>query len=104
MGITKKEIDHTTAIVVYRIIQELLNNVIKHAQATEVLVQLLRENDKLVVNVEDNGKGFDTKLAEEKMGMGWENIRSRMELLNGTIDIQSAPDNGTAVNLEINIV
>jgi signal transduction histidine kinase len=104
MGITKKEIDHTTAIVVYRIIQELLNNVIKHAQATEVLVQLLRENDKLVVNVEDNGKGFDTKLAEEKMGMGWENIRSRMELLNGTIDIQSAPENGTAVNLEINIV
>ena len=104
MDIEDKEIDQTTAITVYRIIQELLNNVIKHAQATEVLVQVFRQMSKLVINVEDNGKGFDVKLSEEKGGMGWKNIRSRVEMLKGSIDIHSAPGKGTSVNLELNIV
>ena len=103
MGIEQKEIDRSSAIAVYRIIQELLNNVIKHAQATEVLVQLFGENGKLVMNVEDNGKGFDVKLSQEKGGMGWKNIRSRVELLKGSVDIQSSPGSGTSVNLEFNL-
>ncbi|HOE57403.1 MAG TPA: sensor histidine kinase, partial [Bacillota bacterium] len=103
MGMEKREIEKSPAIAIYRIVQELLNNVIKHAQATEALVQLFNENGKLVVNVEDNGRGFDTKLSEEKGGMGWRNIRSRVELLNGKIDLQSSPQSGTAVNLEFNI-
>lgn len=104
MDIEDKEIDQTTAITVYRIIQELLNNVIKHAQATEVLVQVFRQMSKLVINVEDNGKGFDVNLSEEKGGMGWKNIRSRVEMLKGSVDIHSAPGKGTSVNLELNIV
>ncbi|OQY96680.1 MAG: hypothetical protein B6D37_01370 [Sphingobacteriales bacterium UTBCD1] len=104
MGMAKKEMERSSAIAVYRIVQELVNNVIKHARATEVLVQLFGENDKLVVNVEDNGKGFDTKLSEGQEGMGWKNIRSRVELLKGTIDIHSSPEKGTSVNLEFNIV
>jgi len=103
MGMAKKEMERSTAIAIYRIVQELLNNVIKHARATEVLVQVFGENGKLVVNVEDNGKGFDTKLSEGQGGMGWKNIRSRVELLKGTVDIHSSPDKGTAVNLEFNI-
>lgn len=103
MGMEKREIEKSTAIAICRIVQELLNNVIKHSQATEALVQLFNENRKLIVNVEDNGKGFDTKLSEEKGGMGWRNIRSRVELLNGKIDLQSSPKSGTAVNLEFNI-
>lgn len=103
MGLEDKEVEKSAALAIYRIVQELLNNVIKHARATEALVQLFNENDKLVVNVEDNGKGFDTRLSEEKGGMGWRNIRSRVELLNGKIDLQSSPDKGTAVNLEFNI-
>lgn len=103
MGMENKNIEKSSAIAIYRIVQELLNNVIKHAQATEALVQLFNENGKLVVNVEDNGRGFDTKLSEEKGGMGWRNIRSRVELLNGKIDLQSSPQSGTAVNLEFNI-
>lgn len=103
MGIDQKEIEHSTGLTIYRIVQELLNNVIKHAQASEALVQLLVENDKLIVNVEDNGQGFDTRLSEEKGGMGWRNIRSRVELLNGMIDIQSSAGSGTSVNIEFNI-
>ncbi|MCO6497811.1 MAG: hypothetical protein J5I50_09135 [Chitinophagaceae bacterium] len=103
MGMEGKAMEQSTALAIYRIIQELLNNVIKHAKATEVLVQLLRENGRLVVNVEDNGRGFDVKASKEKGGMGWRNIRSRVELLNGTIDLQSSAEKGTAVNLEFNI-
>ncbi len=103
MGMENRAIENSSAIAIYRIVQELLNNVIKHAQATEALVQLFNENGKLVVNVEDNGKGFDTKLSQEKGGMGWRNIRSRVGLLSGKIDLQSSPEHGTAVNLEFNI-
>lgn len=104
MGMEGKKLEQSPAIALYRIVQELLNNIIKHAQASEALVQVFGENGKLVVNVEDNGKGFDTKLSEEKGGMGWKNIRSRVELLKGTVDVQSAPGKGTSVNLELNIV
>lgn len=103
MGMENKEMEKSSSIAIYRIIQELLNNIIKHAQATEALIQLFRENGKLVVNVEDNGRGFDTKMSEEKGGMGWRNIRSRVELLNGKIDLQSSSDHGTAVNLEFDL-
>lgn len=103
MGMENRAIENSSAIAIYRIVQELLNNVIKHAQATEALVQLFNENGKLVVNVEDNGRGFDTKLSQEKGGMGWRNIRSRVGLLSGKIDLQSSPEHGTAVNLEFNI-
>lgn len=103
MGMENRKIDQSVSIAIYRIIQELLNNVIKHSGATEVLVQLLSEKDKLVVNVEDNGRGFDPDLTGRNGGMGWRNIRSRLELLNGKADIQSSNDRGTSINLEFNL-
>ncbi|WP_169924824.1 tetratricopeptide repeat-containing sensor histidine kinase [Thermoflavifilum aggregans] len=103
MEMEDKDMDQTTAITVFRIVQELLNNVIKHAQATEVLVQVFRQMSKLVINVEDNGKGFDVTLSKEMGGMGWKNIYSRVEMLKGSIDVHSAPDKGTFVSLELNI-
>ena len=102
MGMEDRQIENASSIVIYRIVQELLNNVIKHASASEALVQILGNNDKIIVNVEDNGIGFDIKRTEEKGGMGWKNIRSRVELLNGTIDVQSTESEGTAVNIEFN--
>lgn len=100
MGEENKSLDQSSLLALYRILQELLNNAIKHAAATEVLVQVFWENGKLVVNVEDNGKGFDASLLEKAEGMGWKNIRSRVDLLKGNIDIQSSPGKGTSVNLE----
>lgn len=100
MGSENKQLNQTSLLALYRVVQELINNTIKHAAASEVLVQLFWENEKLVVNVEDNGKGFDTASLASSEGMGWKNIRSRVELLKGTVDIQSAPDKGTSVNLE----
>ena len=96
-------LDRATEIIIYRIIQELLNNIMKHAAATEVLVQLIREKDRLNVLVEDNGKGFDTALLEKSKGAGWVNIRSRVDYIKGQIDINSEAGKGTLVNIEFNV-
>ncbi len=95
-------IEKSVEIIVYRIVQELLNNTMKHASATEVFVQLIKDENRLSIVVEDNGKGFDTSLANENKGAGWINIRSRVDYLKGQLDIHSEPGKGTLVNIEIN--
>lgn len=102
-GLDSLVADQTTLITIYRIVQELLNNVRKHASATEAIVQLVLSEKTLTVTVEDNGKGFDTGTLDQVNGIGWKNIISRVEYLNGTWDIQSEPGDGTAVNIEIKI-
>ena len=96
-------LDKTIEIIVYRIVQELLNNILKHAGASEAFIQLIKENDRLNVVVEDNGKGFDTNLLDKNKGAGWTNIRSRVEYLKGELDAHSEPGKGTLVNIEFNI-
>jgi len=96
-------LDKSIEIIIYRIIQELLNNIMKHAAATQAFVQLIRENNRLNVVVEDNGKGFDTTLLENSKGAGWINIRSRVDYLKGQLDINSDAGKGTLVNIEFNV-
>ena len=95
--------DKAVEIIIYRIIQELLNNILKHAAATETFVQMIREESRLNVVVEDNGKGFDASLPENNKGAGWVNIRSRVEYLKGQLDVHSEPGKGTLVNMEFNV-
>ena len=92
---------NTAEIFIYRIIQELVNNAIKHAHATEVIVQLTVNQSKLGIAVEDNGKGFDKSELASAKGSGMRNIMSRIEYFNGTIDIVTGPGNGTSVNIEL---
>jgi signal transduction histidine kinase len=96
-------LDKSLEIIVYRIIQELLNNILKHASASEAFVQLVRETNRLNIVVEDNGKSFDTAILEENKGAGWMNIRSRVDYLKGQLDIHSEPGKGTLVNIEFNV-
>ena len=96
-------LDSSKEIIIYRIIQELLNNILKHAAASEVLVQLIKEGNRLSIVVEDNGKGFDTALLENNKGAGWTNIRSRVDYLQGQLDINSEAGKGTSVNIEFNV-
>ena len=105
IGIHQVDISQTTAINIYRIIQELVNNSIKHAQAKNVLVQLHQsEQEKLLaITVEDDGNGFDTNQLKQSEGMGWLNITNRIEFLKGKIDLQSEPSKGTSIMIEINI-
>ena len=93
----------TVSISVYRVIQELVNNAIKHAGAGFALVQITRSENLLLIDVEDNGKGFDAELTKNRPGMGWKNIRSRIEYLQGTIDLKSQPGNGASIHMEIKL-
>jgi len=102
--IREDSIPAITAGSVYRIIQELVNNILKHAGATMALVQLIRKEDTLSITVEDNGRGFNASILETSDGSGYLNLRSRVEYLNGTLDIQTGPDKGTSVNIEISNV
>ena len=95
-------LDGTTEIIIYRIVQELMNNILKHAAATEAFVQLLRDDNRLSIVVEDNGKGFDTSILDNSKGAGWSSIRSRVEYLKGRIDVHSEPGKGTLINIELN--
>ena len=96
----EQRMDQNTEIIIYRIIQELLNNIIKHAEAKNVLIQFIRKEDKFTLTVEDDGKGFNVKDLENKTGAGLANIKARTEYLNGTIDIVSKKGEGTSVTIE----
>lgn len=91
------------ATAVYRIVQELLNNVMKHAQAQEVFVQVAREDDQLHLSVEDDGVGMDSNQPARtgKGGIGLAGIRTRVGLLGGTFALHSHPGRGTAVFLQV---
>ena len=105
VGMQRTSIPQTTSVAIYRIIQELLNNAIKHAHAKNVLVQLHQADQEklLAITVEDDGNGFDVNLLTQSGGMGWHNIKNRVEFLKGRIDLQSGPGKGTSVMIEINI-
>lgn len=96
-------LDSSKEIIVYRIVQELLNNILKHAAASETLVQLVKEESRLSIVVEDNGKGFDPALLENNKGAGWTSIRSRVDYLQGHLDINSETGKGTSVTIDINV-
>jgi signal transduction histidine kinase len=84
-------------ITLYRITQELLKNILKHAEATEVIVQLTIEDEEIMLIVEDDGKGFDTSL--QKKGIGLDNIYSRTAYLKGTLDIDSTIGQGSTFTI-----
>lgn len=79
-------------IAVFRIVQEWLNNVAKHAGARDVAIQFVQHESELVVMVEDDGRGFDTTKLGAGPGHGWNNIRARAEHLNGMVHVDSRPD------------
>jgi signal transduction histidine kinase len=95
-----EQIDEIVALSIYRVIQELLNNSIKYAQASEILIQLNGEKDEILLQYEDNGNGFDPSKLPKK-GMGLENINSRINYLKGTISIQSKPNEGISILAKI---
>ncbi len=85
---------------IYRIVQEAVNNILKHAQARAIGIQLVRADGQLTVMVEDDGKGFDPA-SLKKNGRGLKNITTRSEWLNGKTGIDSTPGRGTTIAIEI---
>jgi signal transduction histidine kinase len=101
IGIEGMEIDQTTSITLYRVVQELINNTMKHAGANSAIVQLTKSNGQLSLTVEDDGKGFDTSLLKMNKGIGWINIQNRVDFLKGKLDIRSKEGEGTSVQIEL---
>ena len=87
--------------VLYRVIQECVNNVIKHSGANVLDISLIKETKDISATIEDNGSGFDSLDNQNKEGIGLKNIRTRIEYLKGTVDFKSKPGEGTLVALHI---
>src|SRR5690606_35538047 len=95
------EPDEATSRAVFRIFQEVLSNMLKYAGATEIRVRLREEGGEVRLWTSDNGKGFDTKGIESSAGIGWENIRFRTQLLQGSFSVKSAPGEGSIVQVNL---
>ncbi len=85
-------------LLIYNIIQELLQNIIKHSKATEAIIQLMLEDDQVSIFVEDNGKGFDSHQSPE--GLGFLQIKQLVTFVNGTLQIDSSQNQGTRISIE----
>jgi two-component system, NarL family, sensor kinase len=96
-----RKLNSAAEVTIYRIVQELVNNALKYSGAKQIIVQLTKNHVKVGVAVEDDGKGFDIKLLDEKKGAGINNIKYRVNYFKGTFDIISSPGNGTSVNIEL---
>lgn len=101
IGLTNR-LQQTVETVLFRVLQELINNIIKHAQTTEVSIQLIRHETELTILIEDNGIGFDVeKILGKEGGIGLKNIQSRVTFLNGEVYFDSHINKGTTVTIEI---
>lgn len=95
--------DTKIEISLYRIAQELINNALKHSGAADLIIQLIQDESRINLSVQDNGKGFDTSVLLTSKGAGIANIKSRVESLNGMFDLYSEPDKGTEVIVEFKL-
>ncbi len=98
-----KRVENALEITIFRIIQELITNVIKHAKASESIIHLTLHEDSINLMVEDNGIGFSTEKIKTKESMGLHSIQKRIENLGGNVTIDSIAKKGTTVILDIPI-
>jgi two-component system NarL family sensor kinase len=86
---------------IYRIVQEVLNNMVKHAEANCININILQNEKQLVIQVKDDGKGFNAQSIHESKGLGWKNIQARVKMLNGKLEITSEKLTGTEIEISI---
>ncbi|MCX6304770.1 MAG: sensor histidine kinase [Bacteroidetes bacterium] len=98
------DLDKKIKTYIYRLTQEALNNIVKHAEANDVRVYLTRIPERLTLVIRDNGKGFSPESVGKDGGNGIHNMRERASLLQGQIDIQSAPSKGTTITVNVPII
>ena len=98
-NISEEQIEDRRKLALFRMVQEQLNNIVKHAKATRVLIRLSIEGQDIVLTVSDNGVGFD--VSRHRKGVGITNIISRAELFNGSVEIQSSPGEGCTLAVSL---
>lgn len=98
----EKNLSLTVQLNIYRIVQELLANAIKHAEASNILLQCSQSGDRFLITIEDNGKGFDKDVEKTTQNLGLRNLKNRVNYLKGKMEINS-DSQGTTINIELNI-
>lgn len=93
----------TVEVAVYRVIQEVMNNMIKHAKAKKIMIALKREGQSLRLGMSDDGVGFDKSMMTQSKGIGWKSIFSRIAMLHGNIEVTSMPGEGTQISIQFAI-
>jgi signal transduction histidine kinase len=93
--------DQRFEIKIYNIIQELVNNILKHSKATKAEIKISEANNTLSISISDNGIGFSIKDVEEKDGLGINQIEARIQMMDGTFMVDSSPNKGTKIMIEL---
>lgn len=102
-GMDDQRFERQIEVGIYRIAQEMVNNIIKHSGAKKVFVQLIKTQSHLILHLEDDGEGFEPQLAQRSQGIGMGNILSRASLVNGEVNFEALGQNGTAANVRVPI-
>lgn len=96
--------DQDFEVKVYHIIQELINNILKHSEASFALIELKEENQQLVLRISDDGVGFDKTTINLKDGLGINQINARIQMMKGKFHIESSQDNGTQISIQVPVI
>ena len=100
-NLPEQRFSHDVELALYRIAQELFGNAIKHSNATTIKLSVTKSGDRVLIEFKDDGVGFN--INEVKHGFGIKNLESRVQLINGEIDIQSKPSVGTITTIKLKI-
>ncbi len=96
------EISPEKDLIILRLFQEIVNNIIKHAQATEITISLIQQQENLLISIEENGVGFNYQdVSKNSSGLGLHTIEKRVKLINGTFQVDSSIGKGTQITLII---
>ena len=96
-----KRYDQGFEIKLYNIIQEFVNNILKHSNASQASISLIEKNKKIILEIKDNGNGFDNSLIQEKDGLGINQIDARIHMMEGKFIIETSKGKGTCINIEL---
>ncbi|MBU2528151.1 sensor histidine kinase [bacterium] len=94
-------IDKNRSILIFRIYQELLTNVIRHAKATSVKIQMIKKTNRLILDIEDNGRGITEQKIFSHRSFGLLGVKERIHFWGGKLQITGTPDKGTKINIEL---
>jgi signal transduction histidine kinase len=88
----EQRLPQTHEQLLYRVVQELMTNILKYADASEISLNLVAADGELNIMLEDDGRGFDPLLLMQSSGHGWANVQSRLDMLRAEIDVDSRPE------------
>lgn len=99
--VRKHSFNQQFSLSLYRIVQEVLGNMMKHSGATETSLYMMQVGGNIILDLSDNGKGFDTSVIGASKGIGWKNVFARVRMLNGSVDVSSERISGTRIQISL---